>query len=225
MIVAERKPYDEIRSLVAPFAKVLVFGCGGCVTVCATGGEKEVEILASELAITDATEARAREITVKTVERQCEREFLREAESEIRAADVVLSLACGAGVNLLAEAYPDKVVLPAMNTTFLGANDSPGVWVERCKGCGDCMLHLTGGICPVARCAKNILNGPCGGTHDGKCEISSDTNDVDCVWALIVKKLQSSGQIARYREFVAAKDWRPGGHAGPRRMVKEDLKV
>ena len=105
------------------------------------------------------------------------------------AEAVELSLACGAGVNLLAEAYPARVPLPAMNTTFLAANDAPGVWVERCKGCGDCILHLTAGICPVARCAKNILNGPCGGTHDGKCEISSDEKVVDCVWAQIVERL------------------------------------
>jgi len=222
MIVAERKPYDEIRSLIGPYKKVLVFGCGGCVTVCATGGEKEAEVLAGQLRITDAKEGVAREYVLKTVERQCEREFLKEAQAEIEAADAVLSLACGAGVNLLSEAYPAKLSLPAMNTTFLGANDSPGAWVERCRGCGDCVLHLTGGICPVARCAKNILNGPCGGTHDGKCEVGED---VDCVWSLIVKRLQALGQMERYREIVAPKDWRPGGHGGPRKMVKEDLKV
>ena len=225
MIVAERKPYDEIRAILKPFTRVLVLGCGGCVTVCATGGEKEAEVLASELSITDAKEGTARQFVVKTVERQCEREFLKEVAAEIDAAEAVLSLACGAGVNLLAEAYPARVPLPAMNTTFLAANDAPGVWVERCKGCGDCILHLTAGICPVARCAKNILNGPCGGTHDGKCEISSDEKVVDCVWAQIVERLKSTGGISRYRDFTAAKDWRPAGHGGLRKLVREDLKV
>jgi ferredoxin len=222
MIVAERKPYDEIRALIAPYRNVLVFGCGGCVTVCATGGAKEAEILAAEMEITDAKEGVSRKYVVKTVERQCEREFLKEAAAEIAATDVTLSLACGAGVNLLSEAYPEKISLPAMNTTFLGANDSPGVWVERCRGCGDCVLATTGGICPIARCSKNILNGPCGGTHNGKCEVS---DDIDCVWALIVKRLEALGQMDAYRRIVPAKDWRPGGHAGPRKMTKEDLRV
>lgn len=225
MIVAERKPYDEVRRLIAPYKKVLVMGCGGCVTVCATGGQKEAEVLACELAITDKIEGVEREYVVKTVERQCEREFLQEAAAEVGASDAVLSLACGAGVNLLAEGYEGKLALPAMNTTFIAANDAPGVWVERCKGCGDCILHLTGGICPIARCSKNILNGPCGGTHDGKCEVSTEDNEVDCVWALIVKRLKALNMLDRYTEIVAAKDWRAGGHGGPRRMVREDLKA
>ncbi len=222
MIVAERKPYDEIRKMTSSFANILVFGCGGCVTVCATGGEKDAEVLASQMTISDGVEGVPRTFVVKTVERQCEKEFLEEARAEIEAADVVLSLACGAGVNLLADTFPAKIILPAMNTTFLAANDGPGVWVERCKGCGDCILHLTGGICPVARCSKNILNGPCGGTHDGKCEIG---DDVDCVWTLIVERLKSLNLMDKYVEFTAAKDWRPGGHGGPRKMVKEDLSV
>jgi ferredoxin len=225
MIVAERKPYDQIRAMIRDAKKVLVFGCGGCVTVCSTGGEKEAEVLASELSITDQKEGIAREYVVKTVERQCEREFLREAAKEIDAADAVLSLACGAGVNLLAEEFAKCVPLPAMNTTFLAANDAPGVYVERCRGCGDCVLHITAGLCPVARCAKNIQNGPCGGTHDGKCEISTDENVVDCVWALIVEKLKSTGRLDSYREFQAARDWRPAGHGGLRKMIREDLKV
>jgi len=225
MIVAERKPYEEIRAMLAPYKKVLVLGCGGCVTVCATGGEKEAEILATELRITDVKDGVSREYIVKTVERQCEREYLKEVAEAVEGVEAILSLACGAGVNLLAEAYSQRVPLPAMNTTFLAVNDAPGVWVERCKGCGDCILHLTGGICPVARCAKNILNGPCGGTHDGKCEISTEDNDVDCVWALIVERLKATGGLSRYRELTAAKDWRPSGHAGLRKMVREDLKV
>jgi ferredoxin len=220
MIVAERKPYEEIRAMLAPYKRVLIFGCGGCVTVCATGGQKEAEILAEELKLTDAKDGVSREYVVKTVERQCEREFLAEAAAEIGAVDAVLSLACGAGVNLLAEAYPRPAVLPAMNTTFLGVNDSPGVWVERCKGCGDCILHTTGGICPVARCSKNILNGPCGGTHDGKCEVS---DEIDCVWALIVKRLTETNALDGYRRIVPPKDWRRAGHGGPRKMTKEEL--
>ena len=222
MIVAQRKPYDEIRAIIEPFDKVLVFGCGACVTVSSTGGEKETQILASQLSITDAKEGRSREYVVKTVERQCEKEFLAEAEREIAAADAVLSLACGAGVGLIAEVFPSTRALPAMNTTFLAAGDAPGSWAERCSGCGDCVLHLTGGICPVSRCAKSILNGPCGGTHDGKCEIG---DDVDCAWTLILDRMKALGLMDKYAENAAAKDRRPGGHGGPRKMTREDLAV
>ncbi len=208
--------------MVAPFAKVLVLGCGGCVTVCATGGEKEAEVLAEQLRISDAKEDASREYVVKTVERQCENEFLAEIKPDAEAADAVLSLACGAGVNLLAEAVLARPVFPAMNTTFLAAGSAPGEWAERCKGCGDCILHTTGGICPVARCSKNILNGPCGGTHDGKCEVS---DEIDCVWTLIVKRLGEMGALDSYRRIAPPKDWRPGGHGGPRKMVREDLKA
>jgi len=222
MIVAERKPYDDIRTIIGPFDRILVFGCGGCVTVCSTGGEKEAQILACQLSITDAKEGRSREYIVKTVERQCEREFLAEADAEITAADAVLSLACGAGVNLIAETFPAKPALPAMNTTFLAAGGAPGAWAERCSGCGDCVLHLTGGICPVSRCAKSILNGPCGGSRDGKCEIG---DDVDCAWVLILERMKTLGLMDKYAQIAAAKDWRPGGHGGPRKMTREDLAV
>jgi hypothetical protein len=141
-------------------------------------------------------------------------------EKDIEQFDAVLSLACGAGVQLLAERFPDKVIIPGCDTTFLGVTEKLGVWSERCAGCGNCILDKTGGLCPIARCAKQLLNGPCGGSTDGKCEISKD---VDCVWQLIIDRLTRLDRLEALEEIFPVKDWAPAGHGGPRKMVREDL--
>ena len=106
----------------------------------------------------------------------------------------MLSMACGAGVQTVSEIYKKIPVLPALNTTFIGALDEPGLWREKCQGCGNCILALTAGVCPVARCAKKLFNGPCGGSSKGKCEISQD---VDCAWHMIIESLEGSRQDRR----------------------------
>ena len=116
-------------------------------------------------------------------------------------------------------------VFPAVNTTFMGSTVEHGVWEERCAGCGECILHLTGGICPVARCAKSIMNGPCGGTQDGMCEISTPEHPVDCAWALIVERAKQLGTLEQLKEVLAEKDWSTGRDGGPRRRVREDLRI
>jgi hypothetical protein len=113
------------------------------------------------------------------------------------------------------------VILPGTNTTFLGITERLGVWSERCAGCGHCVLDKTGGLCPIARCSKQLLNGPCGGSVNGKCEISKD---VDCVWQLIIDRLSRLNRLEALEEIFPVKDWRPAGHGGPRRLIREDLK-
>ena len=113
-------------------------------------------------------------------------------------------------------------VFPAVNTKFMGASERQGVWAERCQGCGDCILGLTGGICPVARCSKRLFNGPCGGSTNGKCEIDSN---VDCAWQLIWDRLKALGLEKRYEEIMPAKDWRSSRDGGPRKIIREDLFV
>lgn len=219
MIIGEQKPIDEIRKSIAPYKKVLVAGCGTCVAVCLSGGEKEVGILSSVLRIADKIDGIEREIREQTITRQCEYEFLEQLRENVQSVDAVLSLACGVGVQDVAAMYPDVPVLPGLNTTFMGRPLEQGLWVEECAGCGNCILAETGGICPIARCAKNLLNGPCGGSHDGKCEISDDTQ---CAWALIYDKLSSMGKAKNMEEIKAAKDWSTA--SGPRKMVREDLR-
>ncbi|MCK4782726.1 MAG: methylenetetrahydrofolate reductase C-terminal domain-containing protein, partial [Desulfobacteraceae bacterium] len=185
MIVADRKPLQEILEMIKDFNKILIIGCKGCVTVCNVGGSKEVGILASSLKIARKKEGRPLEIDEKTLERQCDPEYVDQIKDIVNDYDAVISMACGVGPQFLSERYPDSRFFPAVNTTFFGGALQHGIWEERCAGCGTCVIHYFEGMCPIARCSKSLLNGPCGGSAAGKCEISKD---VDCIWDLIVKK-------------------------------------
>ncbi|MEE4136176.1 MAG: methylenetetrahydrofolate reductase C-terminal domain-containing protein [Desulforhopalus sp.] len=220
MITAERKPLEELIEFVRPYKRILLLGCNECVTVCAAGGRKEVGLLASGLQMALLKSGSNIEIRQHTVERQCDPEYVEEIVPLLDGSEAIMSMACGCGVQQLASRFRDKPVFPAVNTKFMGASERQGVWAERCQGCGNCLLGLTGGICPIARCAKQLMNGPCGGSTGGRCEISED---VDCVWQLIWDRLKALGQTERYLEIMPAKDWRPGGGSGPRKIIREDL--
>mgnify|MGYP001316336428 CR=1 FL=1 len=221
MIVAEQKPLQEITGLIGEAKRVLLLGCGACVTICFAGGRKEVGLLAAQMRIAAGAKGLDIEVAEETVERQCEDEFVQPLKEVIEKADVIVSLACGVGVQTLVELYPDKIFLPGLNTTFYGRPKTPGVFAEYCAGCGDCLLGLTGGVCPVARCSKHMLNGPCGGSEAGRCEV--DPGNVDCAWQLIYDRLKKLGRLDQLEKIAAAKDWRSGGHGGPRRIVREEL--
>jgi hypothetical protein len=220
MITAEQKPMEEIIASVAPFNSILLVGCNECVTVCAAGGRKEVGLLASALQLHFFKQGKTLEIKEITLERQCDPEYVEELVSSVDRADAILSMACGCGVQTIAARYKEKIVLPAVNTKFMGASERQGVWSERCQGCGDCVLGITGGVCPIARCSKRLMNGPCGGSTKGKCEISQD---VDCAWQLIWDRMKALGIEKRYEEVMEAKDWRTSRDGGPRKIVREDL--
>ncbi len=220
MIVAEAKTLEEIFQLVEPFKKILVAGCGGCVTVCMAGGAKEVGLLASAIRLSRRNNQL--EVLEQTVLRQCEYEFNRELSSSVSEVEAVLSLACGVGVQSLAEQNPDKPVLPGLNTKFMGLPLEQGVWAERCQGCGECVLDKTFGICPITRCSKSLLNGPCGGSQGGKCEIDPD---VPCAWQLIYDKAISLGQVDRLRHIQPVKDWSKSRDGGPRKVVRGDVRL
>ena len=220
MITAERKPLEEIIDSVKPFQRILLVGCNECVTVCAAGGRKEVGLLASALQMNFMKAGQTIDIKELTLERQCDPEYVEELSTHMDQVDAVLSMACGCGVQEIARRYKEKPVFPALNTKFMGASERQGVWAERCQGCGDCLLGLTGGICPIARCSKRILNGPCGGSTNGKCEISPE---VDCVWQLIWDRLKALGMEDRYEDIMPAKNWQTGRGGGPRKIIREDL--
>ncbi len=222
MIVAEQKPLDEIKGLLGEARKVLVVGCGTCVTVCFAGGEKEAGILGSMLRMATRMDGKPKEVTEVTVQRQCEWEYIDALRERIEGTDIVLSLGCGVGVQALAERYPQAVVIPGLNTSFMGLPIEQGVWAERCQACGSCILGLTGGICPIARCSKQLLNGPCGGSQGGKCEVSKE---VDCAWQLIYDRLKAQGRLELLMEITPPKDWRTSRDGGPRTIVREDLKL
>ena len=189
MIKANSKPLEEIWGFIEDCTKVLILGCNECVTVCHVGGEKEVGVLAQALRLKAQTEGKEIEFLENTVERQCEPEFAQPILDELGDVDAIISISCGVGVNNLADMDCPVPAYPGVDTTFMGSTQEHGVWEERCGGCGKCILDLTGGLCPIARCAKSILNGPCGGTNDGMCEISTEEHPVPCVWALIIERL------------------------------------
>lgn len=220
MITAVRKPMGEIIEYIHPYRRILLVGCNECVTVCAAGGRKEVGLLSTALQLAVMQAGRTLDVREVTLERQCDPEYVEELVRYIDQTDAVVSMACGCGVQEIARRFKEKPVFPAVNTQFMGASERQGIWVERCQGCGDCLLGLTGGVCPVARCSKRLLNGPCGGSTNGKCEISPD---VDCAWQLIWDRLKALGLEKRYEEIVSAKDWRMSRDGGPRKIIREDL--
>ena len=220
MIVAEQKPIEEIIEEIQDDHSVLILGCNECVTVCEAGGKKEVAVLASALRMHFMQQGDQKQIEEKTLERQCDSEYLEELRDQVDRYDSVLSLACGAGVQFTAEKYPSTAIYPGVNTKFIGVTEEQGYWTERCQACGQCILARTAGICPVARCAKRLLNGPCGGSTQGKCEIHPE---LDCAWQLIIDRLSSLNKLDDYEELVPIKDWSPDRAGGPRKVVREDV--
>jgi hypothetical protein len=221
MIIGQQKPVQNLLEMLAPFDKILLLGCHGCVTVCRSGGEKEVEILGSTLRLARESADRPLEIREVTLERQCDPEYLEVMRPYLEDYQAVLSIACGAGIQFVAEKFPSARVLPGLDTTFIGVTEQQGVWAERCQACGDCVLHLTGGLCPVTRCSKSLFNGPCGGTTTrGSCEVNKD---IPCGWMLIIDRLRSTNQLENYRKILPMKKWRSSRDGGPRKIQREDL--
>ena len=221
MIIGEQKPMKMLLEMLSPYDNILLAGCHGCVTVCRSGGEKEVEILASSIRL--AREAEGHPISIKevTIERQCDPEYIETMRPYLEDYQAVLSIACGAGIQFVAEKFTTSVILPGLDTTFIGVTEKQGVWAERCQACGDCVLHLTGGICPVTRCSKSIFNGPCGGTTTtGSCEVNKD---IQCGWMLIIDRLRSLNMLDNYRKIQPMKRWKSSRDGGPRKILREDL--
>jgi ferredoxin len=222
MIVAEQKPLAELKSLIGEANNVLVVGCGTCVTVCFAGGAREAAIVSASMRMATKLEGAGKQVTDVTVQRQCEWEYLDQIAEQVQEADVVLSLGCGIGVQAIAEHFPQAWVVPGLNTSFLGLPLEQGVWAERCAACGDCILGLTGGICPIARCSKSLLNGPCGGSEGGHCEVDPD---IPCAWQLIYDRLKSMNKLHVLLELQPPKNWRESRDGGPRKIVREDLRL
>jgi len=222
MIVLKQKDLDWILDRLAPFRKVVVLGCGTCATVCFAGGERQVEEMCCSLQLASPEGQTETEFTGVTCKRACDWEFVEPLAESLHDADAILSLACGAGSNLLAEKLQGVFVIPGVDTCFLGANTGPDSWSEMCAACGDCILDLTFGICPIAGCAKTLLNGPCGGSNEGKCEVDPD---VDCAWAKIVERAKAFGRLEDLERIIPPKDWSTARHGGQRRLERSDLGI
>ena len=180
-------------------------------------------LLASGLRMARQRIGKKLEVLEATPARQCEPEFALDLTETIEKVEAVLSIACGVGVQTLVCHFPKVPVFPGVNTNFLGETVVHGIWEERCQACGNCLLEKTGGICPISRCAKQLLNGPCGGISKGKCETR---NEVDCVWQLIYDRLKALNQLYKLDEIIPAKRWGlESRDSGLRRIVREDLKA
>jgi ferredoxin len=222
MIVASPKSITELKNIIAEHRKVLFVGCGTCVTVCLAGGEREVSISSYAVRMARKLDRNPVEITQITIERQCENEFIKELAEAASKVEAILSFGCGAGVQAIAERFPDKPVYAGLNTQFLGVLEEQAIWTEKCMGCGDCMLAKFGGICPVTRCAKRLLNGPCGGSLESRCEVDPDK---PCAWQLIYTRLKNIGQLERLEDIIPPKDWSPAWYCGARKIVRKEHQI
>jgi ferredoxin len=211
MIVGERKAFEQIWDSVKDLKSVLILGCGTCVSVCQSGGEKEVGLLASELRMKSRMENKTMKIGEVTIERQCDREFFDSIKDQARGYDAILSMACGAGVQFTAEVLEPIRVYPALDTRFIGVTEQEGSWAERCRACGNCVLADYGGICPMTICAKSLVNGPCGGSKNGKCEASQEK---DCAWVLIYNRLKKQNRLENLHSLASTKDYSKQTHPG-----------
>lgn len=187
VIVARRKPFSDIEKMIEGRTRVLVAGCGTCVAVCFTGGDNEAAVLASQLMISASVHGRELSATPAVVQRQCDQEFVELFRRHVEQSDAVVSLACGAGIQLLSDAFPHKPVFPGVDTTFIGVAAAAGEWEERCRSCGQCVIGATAAICPVTMCPKGLLNGPCSGSVKGRCELDPER---ECAWVAIHKRLK-----------------------------------
>ena len=199
MIVMRLKPLSEIREMVSRHRNVLLVGCNTCAAVSLAGGETEVETLLETLRLASAQFGPPTEFSGAMLQRQCEPEFVEKLDVE--GYDAVLSLGCGAGVAFLSDSE-SVPIYPALDTLFLGAAKGLGSWQAECSACGSCVLGATAGICPTTRCAKGIMNGPCGGVKDGRCELG----DRDCAWVQIYDRLEQQGRGDQFDDLGATKD-------------------
>jgi ferredoxin len=211
--ITEQKPLEEISEALSGVEKVYLVGCGTCATMCHTGGKSEV------LDMKEKLEAAGKKVTgwmvVPTACDELTRDALEENAKNVEEADCILAMTCAFGVQTIT-LYTSKPVYPSLNTLFVGKEDTPGHFIEVCMQCGNCILAKTAGICPLVRCAKSLLNGPCGGSVDGKCEISPD---VPCAWQLIYDRLEALGQLDKLEEIVPIRDWSTSSAGGPRRVT------
>lgn len=205
MIIATLKPLDELVRLAVPYRRILAVGCHTCVTIGQVGGEENVRITVAAIEMSARTRDHQIEMDIIRIPRQCEPEML-ELVPELQDHqqwDAILSFGCASGVQALRNAQPNLPVIPALNTRFIGAPTSAGIWESRCIGCGDCFLHLTGDICVLARCPRGMQNGSCGYESDsGKCDVNPK---LECVWDIIRARFQPDE--SENGGFIPGRNW------------------
>ena len=201
--MTKQKSAEEIDRLLTNQDRIFIIGCGTCVTLTKTGGQPEVE------AMNEALSEKGKLITGTTMfPVACDNltsEALKESGAQIDQADALLIMTCAFGVQTIARRLR-KLVIPALDTLFVGKETGFGLFDEICSQCGTCVIGETGGVCPVTSCHKGMVNGPCGGTNDGMCEIGGDR---DCAWTMIYNRMKDLGQLDIMRRYQ-----QPRNHQG-----------
>lgn len=203
MIISEQKPLPEILKSLEGEQNIFLVGCKGCAEACHTGGEAQVREMKQKL-----EEQGKKVVGYSVVDFLCDKALVKfrlmAHEGEVNRSDSLLIMTCGLGTQATA-AVVDKVTHPACNTINVGG--ARGEWRgdERCLECGECLLDYTGGICPLTACTKSLINGPCGGAKNGKCEFEPETRD--CGWHLIYERLKKLDHLDKMRTIVGVKDW------------------
>ena len=203
MIVSRQKPFNEVLDCLKGIERVFIVGCGECATVCLTGGEEQVAEMIKKL------QEAGKQVTGSFVaESACHmldmKRMLRQHKDAVAQAQAIVTMACGAGAQSVANTMDDKPVFTANDTMFLGNVQRFGNFVEHCSMCGSCIINQTGGICPVTNCSKGLLNGPCGGVNQGKCEVGEDR---DCAWVKIYNRLKALNRLDEFKKIQAMKDF------------------
>lgn len=208
MIVTVQKPLNEILDYISPYSKILIAGCDGCTQP--PRGLREAKTLAQLLELGGKLRDKTFQFKTTTVAKQCDSHLTASMiKPQLEGIDAVLSMACGIGVQEIAQAFPEIPTFPAQNTLFFGAEErDKGAIEERCAGCGNCLLPLTGGICPIARCTKGLTSGACGGSRQGKCELSPER---DCGWVLIYNQLKKQGKLELLKQSRPPRDYQLSG--------------
>jgi len=211
--ITSQKPADEVMKYVSKCQKVYIIGCGTCATLCHTGGKSEV--LAMKKKLEEAGKEVPGWMIIPTACDELTKYALEAEANVIEKADCILAMTCAVGVQMIALHRPDRAIYPALNTLFIGMEESPGIYKEVCLQCASCVLGRTAAICPLVRCAKSLFNGPCGGSSGGRCEISKD---VPCAWQMIYDRLVELGRLDELEEIAPYKDWSVAVTGGPRRI-------
>jgi ferredoxin len=199
--ITKQKPLDELKQLLEELDRVYIIGCGTCATMTKTGGIEEVAAMKEQLE--ELGKLVTGTIVIPTACDEMTEAAVKDNEEAVQQADCILVMACALGVHR-ASLYLDQPVIPALDTLFIGVEDSPGSFQEVCAQCGQCILGETAAICPVTRCHKGLLNGPCGGTNDGKCEVDKEK---DCAWTLIYRRLEEQGRLDLMRKCQPPKNY------------------
>ena len=197
MLVIQLKPEEELLAKISG-KRLFIFECLGC---------RELYFPKEEVA--KFVDGLKEEITGRAIlDYLCNREFVKayveEYSKEIEGAELVLVFSCGVGTQVVSALLESKLVYTGCDTLYLNGFQGLSARDFNCDQCGQCYLNYTAGICPITNCPKGLLNGPCGGAKNGKCEVDPEA---DCAWVLIYKRLEKLGKLDTLTRILAPRDY------------------